>query len=75
MNKKSLLKQQIIIVLYLLAAAISVFEASEQFAKGGFGNWRVYFFAVLFLFCIVMYFVRKKQRWQDVNKPQDNSNP
>ncbi len=66
-NKKSLINSQIVIVLYLLAAAVSAIEAMAQFGKGGFSNPWVYFMAVIFIFSAGMYFVKKKQRF---NKDQ-----
>jgi hypothetical protein len=69
MDKKSLLGKQVVIVLYLLAAAVSVIEVSVQFKIGGFSNWRVYFFAAIFIFSVAMYFVRKKQRLEQKPKP------
>ncbi len=65
MDKKSLIGSQIIIVLYLLAAAIAAIEASVHFKTGGFSHWQFYFFTAIFLFCAVMYFIRKKQRLQN----------
>ena len=62
MDKKSLLGSQIIIVLYLLAIAISSVETTIQFKNGGFSNWKVYLFGAIFGFSVYMYFVRKKQR-------------
>jgi hypothetical protein len=61
-QKKSLLFKQIIIILWLLAAAISSVEATNQFKIGGFTNWKFYFFLAIFITSVVMYFIRKKQR-------------
>lgn len=70
MEKKSLVSRQIIIVLYLIGAAIACIETTVQFKIGGFGNWKVYFFGAIFIFAVVMYFIRKKQRFQG-NKTQE----
>jgi hypothetical protein len=64
-QKKSLLFKQIIIILWLLAAAISSIEASVQFKIGGFTNWKFYFFLAIFITSVVMYFIRKKQRLEN----------
>lgn len=68
MEKKNLIKQQFIIILYLLFGAIATIEASFQFQNGGFKNPKFYFFAAIFIFCAVMYFVRKKQRLESRTK-------
>lgn len=68
MKSKSLLSKQIIIVFYLLGAAISAIETSVQFKIGGFTNWRVYFFFLIFAFSVTMYFIRKKQRLENKSK-------
>ena len=62
MAKQSLLVKQIIIILWLLAAAIAAIEASVQFKIGGFSNWKFYFFVAIFFVAAFMYFIRKKQR-------------
>ena len=64
-NKKSLISSQIIIVFYLLFAAVAAIETLAQFQKGGFSNPRIYFFGALFLFCAAMYFVKKKKRLEE----------
>lgn len=61
-QKKSLLSKQIIIILWLLAAAISSIETAKEYNEGGFNNWRFYFFLAIFITSVVMYFIRKKQR-------------
>ncbi len=65
MDKKSLLGSQIIIVLYILAAAISCIEGMAQFQKGGFKNPFVYLLSGIFIFCAYMYFKKKKQRFEN----------
>lgn len=65
MNKKSLLYSQIIIILYLLAAAVSCIEMMKQFEKGGFSNPWVYVMFVIFAGSVTMYFIKKKQRLQN----------
>jgi hypothetical protein len=62
MDKKSLVSKQVVIVLYLMAAAISCIEATVQFKLGGFSNWKFYLVVVVFLFSVTMYFIKKKQR-------------
>lgn len=69
MDKKSLVSKQIFIVMYLLAAAIACIEATVQYKTGGPGNWRFWFFTGIFLFAATMYFVRKKQRFQEKQNP------
>jgi uncharacterized membrane protein len=70
MKSNSLLSKQIIIIFYLLGAAISAIETSVQFKIGGFSNWKVYFFFLIFAFSVTMYFVRKKQRLENkANNP------
>lgn len=63
-KKKSLISSQIIIVLYLMFAAISAIETFAQYRSKGFSNPRVYLFAAVFIFCMVMYFIKKKQRFE-----------
>lgn len=64
MFKNKLLFKQIIIIMWLLAAAISSIEITKEFPNGGFKNWKVYFFALIFIVSVIMYFVRKKQRFE-----------
>lgn len=68
MDKKTLVSKQIFIVLYLLAAAISCIEATAQYRTNGIGNWRFWFFTGIFLFAAFMYFLRKKQRFEEKTK-------
>jgi uncharacterized membrane protein len=65
MNKKSLVSKQVAIVLYLLAAAISLIEATVQYKLGGFSNWKLYLLVIVFFFSAIMYFVKKKQRFEE----------
>ena len=65
MDKKSLLSSQIIIVLYLLAAAVSCIEMMAQFNKGGFKNPWVYILFLVFIGAATMYFIKKKQRFEN----------
>lgn len=72
---KSLLSQQITIVLYLLAAALSSVEAVYQFQRGGWKNPWVYVLAGVFFLSAVMYFIRKKQRIEsriNLKREEDN---
>ncbi len=62
-QNKSILSKQLIIILWLLAAAISAIETAAQYKEGGFSNWKLYFFAAIFVTSVVMYFVKKKQRF------------
>jgi hypothetical protein len=64
MDKQSLLSKQIIIILFLLGAAIAGIETANQYMRHGFSGWRLYFFAAIFITCISMYFVKKKQRFE-----------
>lgn len=73
MKNKSLINQQVIIVLYLLAGAISCIEATLEFKKGGFSNPTFYFFAAIFVVCVIMYFIRKKQRFESRLKEKENN--
>ena len=65
MDKKSLLSSQIIIVLYLLAAAVSCIEMMAQFKKGGFSNPWIYILGLVFIGAATMYFIKKKQRFEN----------
>jgi len=65
MEKKSLVSKQVGIVLYLMAAAISCIEATVQYKIGGFGNWKLYLVLLVFVFSVSMYFIKKKQRFQE----------
>jgi hypothetical protein len=65
MEKKSLLSKQVTIVLWLLGAAISAIETAAQFQRSGFSNWRVYFFSLIFITCVLMYFRKKKARFEN----------
>jgi len=65
MDKKSLLSSQIIIVLYLLAAAVSCIEMMAQFKNGGFKNPWVYVLLIVFIGSASMYFIKKKQRFEN----------
>lgn len=65
MDKKSLVSKQIVIVLYIMAAAISAIEASVQFKLGGFSNWKFYLVLLVFIASISMYFIKKKQRFEE----------
>ena len=65
MNKKSLLSSQIIIVLYLLAAAVSCIEMMAQYQKGGLSNPWVSILLLVFLGAATMYFIKKKQRFEN----------
>ncbi len=64
MDKKSLVSKQIVIVLYIMAAAISAIEASVQYKLGGFSNWKFYLVLLVFIASISMYFIKKKQRFE-----------
>lgn len=68
MDKKSLVSKQIVIVLYLLAAAISLIEATVQYKLGGLSNWKFYLVLLVFFFSATMYFVKKKQRFEEKKK-------
>jgi uncharacterized membrane protein len=68
MEKKTLIKQQIVIILYLLAAAVSCIEATVQFQLCAWSNWKVYLLSIVFLFSASMYFIKKKQRMSQVSK-------
>jgi len=65
MDKKSLVSKQIVIVLYIMAAAISFIEAMAQYKMGGFSNWKFYLVLVVFIASISMYFIKKKQRFEE----------
>jgi len=65
MEKKSLLSKQVFIVLWLLAAAIASIETYAQFLQGGWANPKIYFFGAIFIVCAVMYFIKKKQRFEN----------
>ncbi|MDI1235044.1 MAG: LPXTG cell wall anchor domain-containing protein [bacterium] len=65
MDKKSLLSSQIIIILYLLTAAISCIELMAQFPKGGFSNPWIYVLGLTLIGSVVMYFIKKKQRFEN----------
>lgn len=68
MDKKSLLSKQVVIVLYLMAAAISGIECSVQYKMGGLSNWKFYLVLLVFIGSVVMYFTKKKQRFADKSK-------
>lgn len=68
MEKKTLINQQIVIILYLLAAAISCIEATVQFQIDGWYSWKFYVLAFVFLFSASMYFIKKKQRLTQISK-------
>jgi hypothetical protein len=63
MQNKSLLSKQVTIILWLLVAAIAAIETMAQYKTRGMGNWRVYFFAAIFVACVVMYFRKKRERF------------
>lgn len=65
MDKKSLVSKQIVIVLYIMAAAVSFIEATVQYKMGGFSNWKFYLVLLVFIASISMYFIKKKQRFQE----------
>jgi peptidoglycan biosynthesis protein MviN/MurJ (putative lipid II flippase) len=65
MDKKSLVSKQVVIVLYIMAAAISFIEATVQYKIGGFSNWKLYLVLLVFLASVSMYFIKKKQRFQE----------
>lgn len=67
-EKKPLIFNQILIVLWLLFAAISLIEAYKQYLNGGFKNPYVYLLIGIFLFSATMYFIRKKQRYEQTRK-------
>ncbi len=69
MNKKSLIGSQISIILWQLFAAITAIEAYNQFLKGGLSSWKGYFFTLLFIVCVVMFFIRRKARMQPKKQP------
>lgn len=62
MNKKTLIGSQVTIILWQLFAAVSAIEAYNQFLKNGFSNWKFYFFVLLFITCVVMFFIKRKSR-------------
>ncbi len=68
MEKKTLINQQIVIILYLLAAAVSCIEATVQFQLGAWRNWKFYVLSFVFLFSASMYFIKKKQRLTQLSK-------
>ena len=61
-DKKHLIKSQILIVLWLIFAAISAIELFAQFSNGGFGNPFVYLLFAIFAFSAYMYFKGRKNR-------------
>jgi hypothetical protein len=63
MEKKTLVSKQIVIVLYLMAAAISFIETTVQYKLGGFSNWKFYLVLLVFIASVSMYFIKKKQRF------------
>jgi hypothetical protein len=65
MTNKTLLSKQVNIILWLLAAAIAAIETYAQYKQHGFAGWRLYFFALIFIVCVVMYFIKKKQRLEN----------
>ena len=65
MDKKSLVSKQIVIVLYIMAGAVSFIEATVQYKMGGFSNWKFYLVLLVFIASISMYFIKKKQRFQE----------
>jgi hypothetical protein len=65
MDKKSLVSKQVVIVLYIMAAAISFIEATVQYKIGGFSNWKLYLVIIVFLASVSMYFIKKKQRFEE----------
>jgi hypothetical protein len=65
MEKKTLVSKQIVIVLYLMAAAISFIEATVQYKLGGFSNWKFYLVLLVFIASVSMYFIKKKQRFAE----------
>jgi hypothetical protein len=67
MENKSLISKQISIILWLLVAAIAGIETYAQFLERGFGNWRLYFFFAIFITGAVMYFRKKKERFENRN--------
>ncbi len=50
------------ITLWLLAAAMACIETYAQYLEHGFSNWKLYLFAALAIGCIVMYFIKRKER-------------
>ena len=68
MEKKTLINQQIVIILYLLAAAVSCIEATVQFQIDGWKSWKFYVLVFVFLFSSSMYFIKKKQRLSQIHK-------
>ncbi|MBL7837456.1 MAG: hypothetical protein JNM67_08070 [Bacteroidetes bacterium] len=61
-EKKTLVSRQIMIVLWLMFAAISAIEMLKQYGKGGFKNPYVYLLFAIFIFSWYMYFKGRKNR-------------
>lgn len=62
MENKSLLTKQVIVILWLIPAAISAIEVYAAYLTGGFSNWKLYFFASIFAICTTMFFKKRRQR-------------
>jgi hypothetical protein len=65
MANKPLISKQITIILWLLVTAIAGIETYAQFLTRGFANWRLYFFGAIFIAGAVMYFKKKKERFEN----------
>lgn len=62
MSKKTLIGNQIYLILWQLAAAIAAIEAYNQFNKDGIGSLKGYFFTAIFFVCATMFFVKRRHR-------------
>jgi hypothetical protein len=61
-EKKTLISRQIMIVLWLMFAAISAIEMLKQYSIGGFKNPLVYLLFAIFAFSWYMYFKGRRNR-------------
>lgn len=68
MENKTLLSRQVVVILWLFAAAISAIEVYAAYLTYGFTGWRLYFFAVIFIVCATMFLKKRKQRDEGVKK-------
>ncbi len=65
MDKKSFISRQIVVILWIVVAAVTMIEGMAQFQKGGFKNPVMY---LMFAMCGVsayMFFTRRNKRLED----------